>query len=296
MKQHVNLRGYFGLAIALVVTLIADLLAALVGAPWRILLGWQPFQPFSFLPYCWAKVGNWLAVNQILGVKMRLYRPYLARPPRPNEVTIIIANHPPTTLLLSFCWFVFTMVARRAVAVGKIEHVWSWYAPLFGWGMWGAWGGVFINRENREQAFEALRRAVAKMRNYRAFIIFPDKSRPTPEKVAQDVARYRKAIPGVADWLKHTLVPRTGGLLALLEACDWLGAPVRIVDITIWSSRMSQNVRQAGALVNATVWLEAQEFDGQEFPRERAALEKKLNALWQRKNRLITEYSPSAAA
>ena len=151
------LRTSLGIVVFGVGTFVSGLqcaLAQLLGIPDT------PGGPYDRASRRW---GRWLC--WVAGVKLEIHGAEHMDPTRPH---VYVANH--------VSWYdIFTLAQvmphQKFVAKSELRRV-----PIFGWAA-SAWGVVWIERENRRNAFAAYETAGQEIRNGKSVAVFPEGTR-----------------------------------------------------------------------------------------------------------------------
>jgi 1-acyl-sn-glycerol-3-phosphate acyltransferase len=143
---------------------------------------------------------------------------------------------------------------------------------------------AFVHRGSGDTAaeLELLRRLTVDLEPREGILIYPEGTRHTPAKLAraQEIIRERQPeVAPLADRLHHTLPPRLGGPLALLDGargtdvvfCGHVGFDGFEYISDIW----------AGGLVGTTIKVRIWRYPAAEVPAERDELVRWLYARWQ---------------
>lgn len=211
--------------------------------------------------------------------------------PHEDDRFVYISNHPTLTAVWPWGAFMEEHFANNIVAVGKrsiIENPLSRW--LLGNLMLMARKGIFINREDREEAiYEIGDRAASILTPGTGAVIFPDEHRPYPRRIRRQQRQWNLKRPDleVGRWMTDTCFPKSGGLWELAKTIYGLHQ-VRYLDCTI--AEPSSVYRFGGEL-----YIDVQEISRAELlgsPESEEYLRKKLVELWQRKNEIIRTRRP----
>lgn len=202
---------------------------------------------------------------------------------------IHMANHP--TLTSAWSW------AKKAqhfspnlVGVGKEEIITRFYYRwMIGKAMKTAGKGLFVNRKpkNRDKTLEKLKEQARQViTEDTGILIFPDAHRPKASRLRKEHRKWDKRRPDleVRKNLPLTCVPKSGGLMSILEAVEDLDN-VRLFDWTIVEPWPSQQYGQR-------LHFDVQEIDLAEFENDLEYIREFLFKLWMRKNQIIQEIRP----
>lgn len=280
-------RAWAAMCVAWGATASAAGVAVFGGIPYGLcvdpLLGrWVP-NPFAWIPRVWAAFVTHVCMRGILGVRV-VIRGTVA-PARTRELVLCVGNHPSVLGMPIIGWVITRYLAARIVAVGKCEHAWN---PFIGWPLMIARAVILINRSDRAAAREAIRDGLRQLAGAaRALIIFPDMRRPTPARIAADRTKFADRIPNIHAWLLHTLVPRTGGLMEILQSVH---RSVRIIHVTGAFDVEEFGIGDAPRVIGRTYYVDMVEHSDPPLPTDDAALAHALNAIWEEKNRRITAW------
>ncbi len=240
-----NIRAAFA-AITAVVILLSTTLFVLALSPLALVqrIGWQ--NPVPFLCGWGFHLLRLVVLEGLLGVKIRHRNgtgEYTPHRPREHEVTILIANHPVLPVLFSTPSLVWDLGWRGYASVVKEEFVKRWYLAWLGIPATLAGFALPIKRENPAQAINEIAAGVRGLpfgRRPFGVIIFPDGTRPTPDKIRQSWEKYMKISgnPLHLTPFTHVLVPKARGLHKLFTELEKGGGRhVRVVDLTIGFDR-----------------------------------------------------------
>lgn len=283
------LRVLTAVAVGIVITAGIGLFTFIVGLPYRLLI--HPWlrrwieNPLTAMPRLWATVIHRVCLERILAIRTELAM-RLDRPVHADELVVCIANHPPTIGTASFFWAILTQILPRVVAVTKQEHLTNIaFAPFLGWPLWAIDGGIFINRTHAASAFESIRDGIRRLAAGSLIVIFPDMRRPTAARIEADREWFAGQVDGI-ECFTRTLVPRSGGLLSILQALD---RPVRVLNVTNAFSGESEHLLDAAHICGHTLHIEIEELK-EPLPRDEAALRAWLNQEWLRKNGQIRRW------
>lgn len=261
--------------------------AVFVGIPYGLcvdsLLGrWVP-NPFAWIPRVWAAFVTHVCVRGILGVRV-VVRGTVA-PARARELVLCIGNHPSALGMPVIGWVITRYLAPRVVAIGKREHAWN---PFIGWTLIIARAVILIDRSDRAAARAAIRDGLRRLANAaRVLIIFPDMRRPTLARIAADCEKFADRIPNIRTWLRHTLVPRAGGLTEILQSVH---RSVRIIHVTGAFDVEEFGIGDVPRVIGRTYYVDVVEHSDPPLPTDDAALARALNALWEAKNLQIAAW------
>ncbi|MBI4133254.1 1-acyl-sn-glycerol-3-phosphate acyltransferase [Candidatus Uhrbacteria bacterium] len=283
------LRVLAAVAVGIAITVAIGFFTFIVGLPYRLLIHpwlrqWTK-NPLTAMPRLWGTTIHCVCLEGMLGIRTEL-AVRINRPIGPDELVVCIANHPPSIGLASFFWAVLTRILPRIVAVAKREHLTNVaFGPFFGWPLWAIHGGIFIDRTNAASACESLRNGIRRLASGSLIMIFPDMRRPTAARIEADRERFAGRVDGIEHFTR-TLVPRSGGLLEILQALD---RPVRVMNITNAFSGESEHLLDAAHICGHTLHIEIEELE-EPLPRDQAALQAWLNQEWWRKNAQIKRW------
>ena len=143
----------------------------------------------------------------------------------------------------------------------------------------------YINRDEREEAYLGVRRAVeAVLRPDTGLVFFPDSQRPYPKRLQKERKTWSEKRPDlqVDDWLTETCFTRSGGLWNLLQATETM-PDVRFADFTV-----AEPHRRTGVFHVAYQERTRQEMLGAEPSLKH--LQNWLIENWKEKNRVIREW------
>ncbi len=240
----------------------------------------------SIIPRAWLRQGPRYAcqVVSVLGHKglMRMKLPVVApiRPSRPDEPTIVIANHPSFAAAPLFGWLLGQLLDREMVFIGKREHMRN---PFIGWPIKLLDCGIFIDRNNRKDALEHIKHELPQMFARGAVaVIFPDQSRPTDEKIRADRLEFLAHNVNTEPFV-HTLVPRIGGLRQILAVA---GNGARVIDVTAGCDCRELGERDMPLMFRRTYHFHVQEVP-HGLPNDPERLKTRLVNRWAAKQRLL---------
>lgn len=226
-------------------TLTYGLCALVAGGALSLLYRQRADHPLSWLGYSWARCLKEFCTDPI-GLTWDFT--YCLRDLRQKGgLKIVICNHPPTMLTWAPLYVTGRLVSEQIAMVLKSSHLLN---PI-GWGLVGLRSGIFVSRLHELRLLRPWSGLQQKLRHWSAqwyrwqvrrliqrasqikggiaIMILPDQ-RFKPERKARYVEKFGADIPDLEDWTV-TLPPRSGGLIALLQACA--GLNVTIVDMTI---------------------------------------------------------------
>lgn len=285
-------RAAAALALAWGATASAAGVAVCGGIPYALCV--DPFvgrwvaNPFERIPQWWSAFVTHVCVRGVLGVRV-VVRGAVA-PARAHELVLCVGNHPTSLALPVVGWVITRRIAPRVVAVGKREHRWN---PFFGWPLIITRAVILIDRSDRVAAMASIRAGLRRIADAaRTILIFPDAHRPTPARIAADRERFADRIPNVRAWLRHTLVPRVGGLSEVLQQ---LHRSIRVVHVTAAFDVSESGVGDAARVIGRTVYVDVEEAV-ERLPTEPHALARALNRIWEEKNRRIAEWRQQRGA
>lgn len=199
---------------------------------------------------------------------------------------VYISNHPTLTAVWPWSAFMQKHFAGNIVAVGKRSIIKNPLSRLFlGNLMLMTRKGIFINREDREEAIREIGAYAASILTPgTGAVIFPDEHRPYPRRIRGQQRQWDLKQPRleVGRWMTDTCFPKSGGLWELGQTIHGL-EHVRFLDCTIVEP--SSVYRFGGEL-----YIDVREISRAELfgsPESEDHLRKKLIELWQRKNGII---------
>lgn len=300
--------GILGTAVIGGFTFVAGVLVRMLARfirPMRRVQMW-----LELMPMRWARSLERVIYQRIMGMSLAIDGLEAVRNAREDAITIVIANHPSTTTLVRFAAFVTQWIAPRPVFVAKFGHlVHPLYAPVFGWAIWAIRAAIFVRRWQWMRRFskrflparwasraetwmrEDTRRSIRNgIRNIvtpgSCVILFPDQHRPTTKRLAADRKRFGVCYPGTNTPIKYALVPRSGGLLEILNAID---GHVRVIDITNALSVADDGVAKTGSKHVGAIYTINVDVITEPIPREPKKLQAWLNNRWSRKHWIIDQ-------
>jgi 1-acyl-sn-glycerol-3-phosphate acyltransferase len=262
VEAHVHwvsiIRGCSTIMVSYLLLCAAIIVALVFGLPYRILIDpWMRrfmSNPFRLVPRVTTALIMWLGFRIILGTRLSVEGG--AERAEEGDCMVCIGNHPSIAGLPPFFWYALRHVHGRMLVIGKWEVGWT---PL-GWALWALDSVIFINRNHTESALRAIRRGLRGGVTERGMIfIFPDQRRPTAERIAKDIERFRESVPDADQWLRHTMMPRDGGTWTTIDALATSGLRPRIIRIANGFTIADEGLRSLPSLVNATFHIHVRE-------------------------------------
>lgn len=285
VQAIVRLRAIGALMLGLCITTTTALGLVVTGVPYRLLVGWWAarwFQnPLRLVPTCWARIMEVLCSRWLM--RIQVHTSGTLPTYSSTDRVLCLANHPPGKAIPSFFRLITSGILPRVAAIGKQEHLWN---PI-GWAMWAIQAGILINRKNRTSAIDSIRRGLADVFTPgTCLVLFPDMRRPMAKRIASDRKKFKASVPGVAEWLHYTMVPRSGGLAEILKVLREVEGAVRIVDVTLTFNVDDGGAGDMSRIFGATLYLHVEEIPTP-LPHEPALLQDWLNSRWKWKNEWI---------
>ena len=282
-----NMRGFLALALGLGITAaiaLAILVAGPIGALVHVLSRGRIQNAIELCPKLWGYLIHTCCIKGLLNVNVQLTgAPFTQL--NDDEVALVIGNHPSTAAIPSVLWYVTRHLRDRLFIVAKSDFLKN---PILGWPARLINMALFIDRKNRIRAKRAIR--IALKRRYstdQAILVFPDQRRPWPDRIEADRRRFASTIPGLDQWLHHTMLPRSGGFATLLAALG--DRPVRVFLLTTSYGIPERGVFDLNRLVGGTLHFHLEPCARPRFIRERDT-QRWLNEQWMMVNRRIGEW------
>ncbi|MDP3956202.1 MAG: hypothetical protein Q8Q18_03075 [bacterium] len=245
-----------------------------------------PFGLHTNVLVVWANTVCALCVQRILGIRTELNIPPLPE----ASLIVVFGNHPSSICLAPYAWFIRRVLNRQMCAVSKdtMPFVIQKAMNLTGW-------AIPISRDsNSTKAKQTIAERVRLLKDnvHRALIIFPDSRRPTKARIKESREYYASRIEHLSEWLKYTLVPKSGGLHAIIS-----GLPEKTIyiDVTVACNRndsvleTSNFYTNISSLIGGVIY-----FTGEivEPPRDEHELRLWLIERWKKKNIFIDSLRP----
>lgn len=205
-----------------------------------------------------------------------------------GDRALYICNHPTLTACWPWGWFMSKHFAHNMVAVAKDGFIKNPVSRFFLGGiMQTAEKAIFIPRkkDKRKEAFDIIKDRTARLLTPNTgVIILPDAHRPWPSRVSREQEKFDKKIPGLdaKTWMTDTCFPKSGGILALLEAIEEIEG-VRLLDCTVVEPFPNHTF-------GGNMHIDVREICREDLLRHPGDVEyfqKKLIELWKRKNEII---------
>ena len=240
------------------------------------------------LPGGFARAADEIALRKIMGVQMDIQTD--VPPCADDERMVVIGNHPTGNGVVGFGRFITDHLAPYMLAIGKIEHMKN---PALGWPLRLARSGVFIDRTpgKNEEAIGAIQDACETTFTPKSsMVVFPDRSRPTQKRIEESRKKWAERLPDVKveEWMHHTLFPYSGGLYTILKGTEEVRR--RIIDVTIGFNKPDETVLQAGALIDSTLHIRAEDVTDQIPTNNIIELREWLIERWIQKNGMLDDW------
>ncbi|MDP3985652.1 MAG: hypothetical protein Q8P82_02705 [bacterium] len=262
-------------------TVLIGFFTLITATLYHLLIGWWApkrwYNPAEHMPHLWAHFLTEVGIRRIAGINIKVSG--FVSVASENELVLCMANHPADIPLVALVDLITSRIHWHFISVVKREHMRN---PFFGRALRQIGGAIPIDRGNATAAFGQIKEDMARIRAPAVLLILPDRRRPTPERISEDIIKYIGRIPGIERWLKHTLVPASGGLRTIL-----LEQPnIRIVNATVGFVPSAPS--GLGRFAKGTIHIELRTEHG--LPKEEAALQTWLLEEWQRKHQLIDHW------
>lgn len=267
----------FGIFLGTVVTAVWSLCTFMT--TWS----WWPGGIWKSSPMEWA---NWMCRVVIHGAFGHTFRHHGDFTPlKPGEFGVVASNHFSFIGLFGWAQYIFR-ISPNVVFVVKHD-----LNPLIRHTLRALGVTIEINRSKPKEAMEIISGAIPELVERGAlFVILVDGTRPTAKKRAKQCRDYAQKIPDVEDWLKHTCMPRTGGLLRILKPLHELGVRAKLYDVTLAYDVDDEGLKDALATYGRTLHIRCDMTSTYLVPHEREALQAWLLARYKEKNARIDHW------
>lgn len=274
------LQGYAALAVGCLITALLSVLAIVIGPVYHLLFHWWLKHwirnPFEVVPMIWAYLMHHVVYHGIAGI--REVTEGAMKPIHDGDVVVWIVGPHPSDLATAPTVYAITRVTQRFRVIAKRRL--NLLLRLAVKAMRDI--AIFIDRDNQEAWPEQIKARIATLgSDTQSILIMPDTHRFKPWRLQKDLEEFGEKIPDLADWLKHTLVPRAGGLFTVLQALK--GRRVRIIDITSTFDIEEHSALCVPRICNAVFHIRLCEITDR-VPTDLENLEIFLNELYKQKN------------
>ncbi len=287
-----TIRGYLGVVLGCSLTFMVAVGVLLTAPIYQILFDWWICRwtknPFTLAPKLWAALLDTIVFRWLVAVRVALEGSI--EPLREGEIVLWIGNHPSTMATASVARAILALTPR-AVFVAKHD-----LNPFMKWPVKAiSNGAIFINREDPESWRNVLKHEPGNTTvDRRGLVLFPDTHRATPKRIARELEKFSDTIPGLGEWLTHTLIPRSGGLFTVLQGLE--GRALRILNLTGGYSVAEWGVRDAPDICDATLRIRIEDVTT-EIPRnDEDKLRTWLLEEWKKKNQLLHQWQNAPTA
>lgn len=241
-------------------------------------------RPWLQAPVVW---GRWVSAvsGSIAGVRVR-YSGRRWKPSRFDHPILVIANHPPQVGLPFLYDAIYRLTGREVVSVVAKETL----NPIFRWPLQAIGLVTCIKREDRRGALGRITQSIGGAAS--VALIFPDQTRYSAATAREQLTKYGHSMPDFAPMLEYVLVPKTGGLRALLTK---LPEDAIVMDVTLALSKDGWSDTTSVNWVGATLAVHADYFYVRELPLQEAELRAWLMSRWHKKAQMIASVCASNA-
>lgn len=185
-----------------------------------------------------AKMGP--VAREIMNMKVEVHGELPKIDPN-NERAIVMTNHPTTDALWPFLEEITKRITPDFIAVGKQEMItkWSHAAPIFGQSMDAAEKYISLTRKDRDKDLRSIETGAQYSKPGSATLIMLDGTRPKATSINYTKRKLGQLGYGkmIEKW-NHTSFPKSGGLLALMEAFQSMdNCRTRIINLLVASDQ-----------------------------------------------------------
>ncbi len=200
------------------------------------------------------------------------------KPSHAGVPILVIANHPPQVGFPFLYDSIYRFTGRQVVKVVAKDTL----NPVFRWPLQALGLVTCIRREDRESSLERLSSTVVGEED--VLLLFPDQSRYSQGAVNEQREKYKDAVPAIDELLRYVLVPKTGGLLAILRQ---LPDNALVIDLTLAISTSAWSDAASINWADSTLYVHGDYFRVHELPLDEPCLRDWLVSRWRKKARRI---------
>lgn len=264
----------FGIVLGTSVTAIWSVCTFITTRPW-----W-PGEIWKSAPVEWA---NWMCrviIHGAFGHEIQEHGD--VKPLKPGEFGIVTSNHFSFIGLFGWARYIFRISPNVTFVV---KHDLN---PLIRQTLRALGMTIEINRGKPKEAMKIIAAAVPGLVERGAlFVILVDGTRPTEEKRQEQLRNHHHMIPDARTWLKHTCMPRTGGLQRIIEPLQELGVTATLYDVTVAYDVNDEGLKDALLTYGRTLHIHCDMTSTALVPSEHDALRTWLINRYKAKNALI---------
>ena len=274
------IQGYVALAIGGLITAIMCMLVLAFGWAYRLVFDWwlKPWinNPFELAVRLWSRIMKRVVYEQLASVQFVVDGSIA--PIQPDELALWVVFPHSSDLALALVFAKITELSQRVRLIVKADLPRALRWPLEA--MRDV--AIFIARDNADAWPAQIRNGLGKTpTGARGIVIMPETHRFNPKRLGEDIQEFAAKIPGLADYLTHTLVPHAGGLFTCRNA---LPHPrVRVIELTGFFDVAEWQLLHVPRICGAVFHVRLREIT-HDLPRDLHAMRAYLNAACKERN------------